>query len=73
MWTTALQIGQLVDTAQKVFDATETRILISHASPGREGILAQLALTLKVHFTKKKAVSLLEGRIPCNFRICVPT
>lgn len=48
MWTTALQIGQLVDTAQKVFDTTETRILISHASPGREGILAQLALVLKV-------------------------
>ncbi|KAF9981712.1 hypothetical protein BGZ65_003649 [Modicella reniformis] len=51
MWTTALQIGQLVDTAQKVFDATETRILISHASPGREGILAQLALVLKADFT----------------------
>ncbi|KAF9896091.1 hypothetical protein BX616_008154, partial [Lobosporangium transversale] len=47
MWTTALQIGQLVDTAQKVFDATETRVLVSHASPGREGILAQLALVLK--------------------------
>ncbi|KAF9582246.1 hypothetical protein BGW38_000460 [Lunasporangiospora selenospora] len=51
MWTTALQIGQLVDTAQKVFDPTETRILVSHASPGREGILAQLALVLKADFT----------------------
>ncbi|KAG9322524.1 hypothetical protein KVV02_003036, partial [Mortierella alpina] len=51
MWTTALQIGQLVDTAQKVFDPTETRILISHASPGREGILAQLSLVLKADFT----------------------
>lgn len=60
MWTTALQIGQLVDTAQKVFDATETRILISHASPGREGILAQLALTLKVHM---EANSLTVGFI----------
>jgi len=48
MWTTALQIGQLVDTAQKIFDPTETRILVSHASPGREGILAQLSLVLKV-------------------------
>ncbi|KAG0220831.1 hypothetical protein B0O80DRAFT_35454 [Mortierella sp. GBAus27b] len=51
MWTTALQIGQLVETAQKVFDATEARILVSHASPGREGILAQLALVLKADFT----------------------
>ncbi|KAG0056575.1 hypothetical protein BGZ83_004357 [Gryganskiella cystojenkinii] len=51
MWTTALQIGQLVDTAQKVFDPTETRVLVSHASPGREGVLAQLSLVLKADFT----------------------
>lgn len=51
MWTTALQIGELVDTAQRVFDASETRMLITHASPGREGLLAQLALALKADFT----------------------
>ncbi|KAK0490483.1 hypothetical protein IW261DRAFT_1432305 [Armillaria novae-zelandiae] len=51
MWTTALQIGQLVDTAQRVFDPTETRLLVSHASPGREGILAQLALILRADLT----------------------
>ncbi|KAG1715682.1 hypothetical protein ID866_1486 [Astraeus odoratus] len=47
MWTTALQIGELVDTACRVFDQTETRLLVTHASPGREGIIAQLALVLK--------------------------
>ena len=51
MWTTALQIGELVDTAQRVFDPTETRLLVSHASPGREGIIAQLALVLKADLT----------------------
>jgi len=51
MWTTALQIGELVDTAQRVFDQTETRLLVTHASPGREGILAQLALVLKADLT----------------------
>lgn len=94
MWTTVLQIGELVDTAQKVskifgwcsklnvcprvedhdsskhthtfhpspfssqltpllqtFDPTETRLLITHASPGREGLLAQLALALKADLT----------------------
>ena len=51
MWTTALQIGELVDTAQRVYDATETRLLITHASPGREGIIAQLALVLKADLT----------------------
>lgn len=51
MWTTALQIGELVDTAQRVHDASETRLLVTHASPGREGIIAQLALVLKADLT----------------------
>ncbi|THV04486.1 hypothetical protein K435DRAFT_850754 [Dendrothele bispora CBS 962.96] len=51
MWTTALQIGELVDTAQRVFDSTETRLLVTHASPGREGIISQLALYLKTDLT----------------------
>ncbi|OZJ05608.1 hypothetical protein BZG36_01469 [Bifiguratus adelaidae] len=51
MWTTALQIGELMETAQRVYDPTETRMLITHASPGREGLLAQLALSLRVDFT----------------------
>ncbi|KAK9466606.1 hypothetical protein V1512DRAFT_263030 [Lipomyces arxii] len=50
-WTTLLQIGELIDTAARVFDETETRILITHASPAREGILAQLALSLKADFS----------------------
>ena len=45
---------------EEIKDATETRILISHASPGREGILAQLALTIKVHM---EANSLTVGFI----------
>ncbi|KAL4075600.1 hypothetical protein V8B97DRAFT_1927718 [Scleroderma yunnanense] len=51
MWTTALQIGELVDTAQRVFDPTETRLLVTHSSPGREGIIAQLGLVLKADLT----------------------
>ncbi|KIJ32329.1 hypothetical protein M422DRAFT_184543 [Sphaerobolus stellatus SS14] len=51
MWTTALQIGELIDTAQRVFDQTETRLLVTHAAPGREGLIAQLALILKADLT----------------------
>ncbi|KIY45172.1 hypothetical protein FISHEDRAFT_49959 [Fistulina hepatica ATCC 64428] len=51
MWTTVLQIGELVDTAQRVYDNSETRLLVTHASPGREGIIAQLALVLKADLT----------------------
>jgi len=51
MWTTALQVGELVDTAQRVYDPSETRLLVTHASPGREGIISQLALVLKSDLT----------------------
>ena len=64
MWTTALQIGELVDTAQRVYDPTETRVLVSHASPGREGILAQLALTVKADLTLSAG---LHFRYPISY------
>ncbi|CAG8453754.1 11335_t:CDS:10 [Gigaspora rosea] len=51
MWTTILQIGELVETAQKVYDTTETRVLVTHASPGREGLLTQLSVLLRADFT----------------------
>jgi hypothetical protein len=51
MWTTLLQIGELVDTANRVYDATETRVFITHASPAREGLLNQLSVTLKADFS----------------------
>jgi hypothetical protein len=51
MWTTVLQIGELLDTARRVYDASETRLLVTHASPGREGILAQLALATRADLT----------------------
>ncbi|KAI9281030.1 hypothetical protein BY458DRAFT_544391 [Sporodiniella umbellata] len=51
MWTTTLQIGELVELAASVYDPSETRVLVTLASPGREGLLAQLALTLHADFT----------------------
>ncbi|KAI5852806.1 hypothetical protein DFP73DRAFT_534102 [Morchella snyderi] len=51
MWTTLLQMGDLVDTANRVYDAAETRIFITHASPAREGLLNQLSVTLKADFS----------------------
>ncbi|CAG8473903.1 15654_t:CDS:10 [Cetraspora pellucida] len=51
MWTTILQIGELVETASKVFDQSETRVLVTHASPGREGLLTQLSVILRADFT----------------------
>ena len=51
MWTTLLQMGELVDTANRVYDPTETRVFVTHASPAREGILNQLSVILKSDFS----------------------
>ncbi|OIW25279.1 hypothetical protein CONLIGDRAFT_87020 [Coniochaeta ligniaria NRRL 30616] len=51
MWTTLLQMGELVDTANRVYDPTETRVFVTHASPAREGILNQLSVALKADFS----------------------
>lgn len=51
MWTTLLQMGELVDTANRVYDPSETRVFVTHASPAREGLLNQLSVTLKADFS----------------------
>jgi len=51
MWTSLLQMGELADTASRVYDPTETRVFITHASPAREGLLNQIAVTLKADFS----------------------
>ncbi|KAK3069750.1 hypothetical protein LTR53_011667 [Teratosphaeriaceae sp. CCFEE 6253] len=51
MWTTLLQIGELIDTANRVYDPTETRLLVTHASPARDGLLNQLSVILKADFS----------------------
>lgn len=51
MWTTLLQMGELIDTANRVYDPTETRVFITHASASREGLLNQLSVTLKADFS----------------------
>ncbi|KAJ9092494.1 hypothetical protein QFC19_008707 [Naganishia cerealis] len=51
VWTTALQIGELVDTAERVYDPSETRILVTHASIGRDPLLGQVAVAVKADLT----------------------
>ncbi|WFD17904.1 hypothetical protein MCAP1_000115 [Malassezia caprae] len=50
MWTSMLQIGELIETAQHVYDPTEVRVFVSFASPGRDGLIAQLAHALRADY-----------------------
>lgn len=51
MWITLLQMGELIDTANRTYDPTETRLFVTHSSPSREGMLNQLAVSLKADFS----------------------
>lgn len=51
MWTTTLQMGHLISTVRKSFVLSEIRIFVTHPSPSREGLLAQLAVALRTDFT----------------------
>ncbi|EEB05577.1 fungal protein [Schizosaccharomyces japonicus yFS275] len=51
MWTTVLQIGELLETAKSVMDREETKILITHHPVGREGVLSQLANACQADIT----------------------
>jgi len=70
MWTTMLQIGELIDTAQKVYDPSETRLLITHSSPGREGLMSQLGLVLKVDLTVSAGLHFRYGVSYNEFSVC---
>ena len=63
MWATTLQIGELVETAQRVrhevvrsanlqtFDPTETRVLLASTPIGRNGLLQLLSHKLQADIT----------------------
>jgi hypothetical protein len=44
-------MGELVDTAQRVYDPTETRLLVTSAPISRTGLLSLLGLSLKADLT----------------------
>ena len=51
MWTTMLQLGELFESAQHVYDPAEVRILVSYGAPGRDVLIDQLAHAVHADFT----------------------
>lgn len=61
MWTSTLQMGQLISTVRKSFVPSEIRVFVTHPSPSREGLLAQLAVALRTDFTVSSGLHFLYG------------
>ncbi|ORX93424.1 hypothetical protein K493DRAFT_316001, partial [Basidiobolus meristosporus CBS 931.73] len=51
LFVNLVRIGKLMETAQKVYDPSEVRILMMTASPTKHTVLAQLAHTLNADYT----------------------
>ncbi|WWD22749.1 hypothetical protein CI109_107242 [Kwoniella shandongensis] len=64
MWTTALQMGELLDTAQRVYDPQETRLFLSTASICRHPLLTLIASSLKADLTISSG---LHFRYPVSY------
>lgn len=56
MWSTLIQVGNLIELADRYKDPNEIRILVSHVSPGKEGLINQVAAAIKADFTVSGAL-----------------
>ncbi|KAG4300861.1 hypothetical protein PCK1_002938 [Pneumocystis canis] len=73
MWSTVLQMGELLHTANKVWDSSEVRIFITHHPPGREGLLKQISLALKADFTISAGLHFRYGSSYNDFSVTPST
>ncbi|WVQ72343.1 hypothetical protein IAR50_001894 [Cryptococcus sp. DSM 104548] len=51
MWTTALQIGELIDTAQRSFSPDEIRLFVSTAPPSKDGLMKLVSNAIRADMT----------------------
>ncbi|CCJ28733.1 unnamed protein product, partial [Pneumocystis jirovecii] len=73
MWSTVLQMGELLHTADRVWDSSEVRIFVTHHSPGREGLLKQISLALKADFTISAGLHFRYGSSYNDFSVTPST
>eukprot|EP00124_Ichthyophonus_hoferi_P003184 Ihof_evm4s262 gene=Ihof_evmTU4s262 len=50
MWTTLLQVADLIQTAKATYDPSETRLFVSYVSSGREPLIAKIAHYIQADF-----------------------
>jgi hypothetical protein len=51
VWANLMQMGELIDFAERYDDPTETRVFVSQSSAGKEPLACILANTIKAQFT----------------------
>lgn len=70
VWITMLQIGEFIKTVENNSQKTQVKIMLSHPSPSREGLLAHLSVFLKMDYTISNGLHFLYPSSFNELSIC---
>ncbi|CCH40724.1 hypothetical protein BN7_258 [Wickerhamomyces ciferrii] len=70
IWITMVQIGQFIKTVEENYSPQDVRIMITHPSPSREGLLGHLAVITKMDYTISNGLHFLYPSSFNELSIC---
>lgn len=70
IWITMVQIGQFLKTLEENYSPQDVRIMITHPSPSREGLLGHLAVVTKMDYTISNGLHFLYPSSFNELSIC---
>ncbi|ODQ59205.1 hypothetical protein WICANDRAFT_31736 [Wickerhamomyces anomalus NRRL Y-366-8] len=70
IWITMVQIGQFIKTMEENYSPKDVRIMITHSSPSREGLLGHLAVITKMDYTISNGLHFLYPSSFNELSIC---
>jgi hypothetical protein len=70
IWLTMVQIGQFIETVQERSRNSDIKIMLTHPSPSREGLLGHLGVFLKIDYTVSNGLHFLYPSSFNELSIC---
>lgn len=70
IWLTLVQIGQFIETVQNNSKNSDIKIILTHPSPSREGLLGHLSVFLKMDYTISNGLHFLYPSSFNELSIC---
>lgn len=70
IWITMVQIGQFIKTMEENHSPQDVRIMVTHPSPSREGLLGHLAVVTKMDYTISNGLHFLYPSSFNELSIC---
>jgi len=70
IWITMVQLGQFIKTLEEDYSSQDVRIMITHSSPSRDGLLGHLAVVTKMDYTISNGLHFLYPSSFNELTIC---